>query len=79
VALEAKPRRSILSRKSALVAAMRAGALPGDVTQVVVGATYPGYVASATQNAVGRGTSGIQLTRSWKAPAFNPPLHQPVK
>ena len=51
VALEAKPRRSILSRKSALVRAARSGTLPGDVTAVVVGATYPGYVASATQNA----------------------------
>jgi rRNA biogenesis protein RRP5 len=51
VALEAKPRRSVLSRKLSLVAAAREGNLPGDVSAVVVGAVYPGYVASCTQNA----------------------------
>jgi len=52
VALEARPRRSVLSRKTALVDAARAGALPADVTQLVLGATLPGYVASVTQNGV---------------------------
>ena len=51
VALEAKPRRSILSRKTSLVTAARSDALPASVADVVVGASYPGYVASATQNA----------------------------
>ena len=51
VALEAKPRRSVLSRKATLVDAARAGKLPADVSGVVVGGVYPGYVASATANA----------------------------
>ena len=51
VALEAKPRRSILSRKTSLVESARDGTLPEDIGGVVVGAVYPGYVASATANA----------------------------
>jgi len=51
VALEAKPRRSILSRKASLVEAARGGTLPEDISGTVVGAVYPGYVASATANA----------------------------
>ena len=51
VALEAKPRRCVLSRKATLVDAARAGKLPADAADVVVGGVYPGYVASATANA----------------------------
>ena len=74
-ALEAKPRRSVLSRKTALVEAARAGSLPADVTQLVLGATIPGYVASVTQNGVfvrflGQAVQVDPIKLSLKAPGI---------
>ena len=41
-----------VTRKTSLTAAAAAGKLPGDVSEMVEGATYPGYVASVAGNAV---------------------------
>ena len=41
----------MLSRKATLVDAARAGKLPADAADVVVGGVYPGHAASATANA----------------------------